>query len=176
MSSWIIMVKGQGGVTEGHTDRLTHWGQVTHICVGNLIIIGSYNGLSASQWQAIIWTDAAILLIRTLGTNINEVLNKIHTFSFKKTHWKMLSAKWQQFCLSLNMLRDGHDIQLPCELPTLCEGNALITRFASDLGHHQAHVMLLIADIFWQMVMLMRKNFGQGWSRVQNIYIHKYIG
>ena len=35
-------------------DVLTHWGRVTHICVGNLTIIGSDNGLSPGRRQAII--------------------------------------------------------------------------------------------------------------------------
>ena len=33
---------------------LTHWGRVTHICVGKLTIIGSDNGLSPERRQAII--------------------------------------------------------------------------------------------------------------------------
>ena len=33
---------------------LTHWGQVTHKCVGKLTIIGSDNGLSPGRRQAII--------------------------------------------------------------------------------------------------------------------------
>ena len=33
---------------------LTHWGRVTHICVGNLTTIGSDNGLSPGRRQAII--------------------------------------------------------------------------------------------------------------------------
>ena len=32
---------------------LTHWGRVTYICVGNLTIIGSDNGLSPGRRQAI---------------------------------------------------------------------------------------------------------------------------
>ena len=70
---------------------LTHWGRVTHICVNKLTIIGSYNGLSPGRRQAIIWTNAGILLIGPLGTNFNEILIKIHTFSFKKMHLKMSS-------------------------------------------------------------------------------------
>ena len=42
---------------------------MTHICVGNLIGIGSDNGLSPGRRQAIIWTNAGILLIGLLGTN-----------------------------------------------------------------------------------------------------------
>ena len=37
--------------------HLTHWGRVTHICVGNLTIIGSDNGLSLNQcWNIVNWT------------------------------------------------------------------------------------------------------------------------
>ena len=42
---------------------LTHWGRVTHICLGNLTNIGSDNGLSPDRRHAIIWTNAPILLI-----------------------------------------------------------------------------------------------------------------
>ena len=41
----------------------THWGRVMQICVGNVIIIGSDNDLSPGRRQAIIWTNAEILLI-----------------------------------------------------------------------------------------------------------------
>ena len=44
---------------------LTHWGRVTHICVSELTTIGSDNGLSPGRRQAIIWTNAGIMLIRT---------------------------------------------------------------------------------------------------------------
>ena len=61
---------------------LIHWGRVTHICVSNLTIIGSDNGLWPGRRQAIIWTNAGILSIGTLGTNFNEILIKLYTFSF----------------------------------------------------------------------------------------------
>ena len=83
---------------------LTHWGRVTHICVGNLIIIGSDNGLSRNRRQAITSTNVGILLIGPLGTNFSEMLIEIHTFSFKKIHLKMSSGKWRPFCLGLNVL------------------------------------------------------------------------
>ena len=78
---------------QSYRNALTHWGRVTHICVSKLTIIGSDNGLSPGRRQAIIWTSAGILLIRPLGTNFNEILIEIHTFSFKKMHLKMSSAK-----------------------------------------------------------------------------------
>ena len=83
---------------------LTHWGRVTHICVGKITIIVSNNGLLTERRQAIIWTNAGILLIVPLGTNFSDIITGIQTFSFKKMHLKMLSAKWRPFCLGLNVL------------------------------------------------------------------------
>ena len=86
------------------TLSITHWGWVTHICVGNLTIIGSDNGLLPYRRQAIIWTNDGILLIGHVGTNFSEISIAILTFSFKKIHLKPLSVKWRPFCLSLNVL------------------------------------------------------------------------
>ena len=47
-----------------------------HICISKLSI-GSDNGLLPGRRQAIIWTNAGILLIRPLGTNFSEILIKI---------------------------------------------------------------------------------------------------
>ena len=77
---------------------------MTHICVGKLTIIGSDNGLLPERRQAIIWTNAGILLIGPLGTNFSEFLIKIQTFSFKKMRLKVSSAKRWPFCLGLNVL------------------------------------------------------------------------
>ena len=78
---------------------------MTHICVSKLTIIGSDNGLSPGRRQAIIWTNAGILLIGPLGTNFSESLIKIHTFSFKKMRLKVSTAKWRPSCLCLNVLK-----------------------------------------------------------------------
>ena len=83
---------------------LTHWGRVTQIYVSRVAVIGSDNGLSPGCRQAIICTNAVILLIRILRTNFRAILREIHTFSFKKMHLKMSSGRWQPFCLGLNML------------------------------------------------------------------------
>ena len=58
------------------------------MCVGNLTIIGSDNGLSPDRRQAIIWTNAGLLLIGPLGTNFREILIEILTFSFNKMRLK----------------------------------------------------------------------------------------
>ena len=59
---------------------LTHWGRVMHICVSKLTIIGSDNGLSPGRRQAIIWTNAGILLIWALETTFSEIVIEIQTF------------------------------------------------------------------------------------------------
>ena len=76
---------------------ITNWGRA--ICVGNLTIIGSYNGLAPGQRQTIIWTNDGILLIGPFS----KILIAIQIFSFKKMHFKM-SAKWRPFCLGFNVL------------------------------------------------------------------------
>ena len=91
------------GFIHWQTD-LTHWGRVTHICVSNLTINGSDNGLSPDRRQAIIWTTAGLLLIELLRTNFNEILIEILTFSFKKIRLKVSSVKHRPFCLGLNVL------------------------------------------------------------------------
>ena len=77
------------------------------MCVGKLTIIGSDNDLSPGRRQAIIWTNAGILLIWPLGTNFNEILIGNQTFSFKKMKLKMSSVKWHPFCLGLIVLKQG---------------------------------------------------------------------
>ena len=69
-----------------------------------LTIIGSDNGLSPGRRQAIITTNAGILLIRPLGTHFSEILIEILIISFKKMRLKVSSAKRRPFCLGLNVL------------------------------------------------------------------------
>ena len=83
-----------------HNHSSTHWGRVTHICVSKLTIIGSDNGLSPRRRQAIIGTNAGILLIWPLGTKFSEILIETHMFSFKKIRLKVSSAKVGHFVLA----------------------------------------------------------------------------
>ena len=87
--------------------ELTHWGRVTHICVGNLTIIGSDNGLSPDRRQAITWTNVGISLIGPLGTNFSEMLIEMHVFSFKKIHWKMAAILSRPQCVNF-LSKRGH--------------------------------------------------------------------
>ena len=81
---------------------ITHWGRVTHICVSKLKSIDSDNGLSPGRHQAIVWTNAGILLIWPLGTNFREMLIEIHKFSFLNEFeyviWKMAAILSRPQC------------------------------------------------------------------------------
>ena len=57
---------------------------MTHICVAKLSIIGSDNGMSPGRRQAIIWTNAGILLFGPKGRNFSEILIGIQIFSIKE--------------------------------------------------------------------------------------------
>ena len=76
--------------------------QDAYMC--KLIIIGSDNGLSPGRRQAVIWTNAEILLIGHLGTYFSENLFEIHSFSFKNMGLQMSAEKCQPFCLGFNVL------------------------------------------------------------------------
>ena len=78
---------------------------MTHVCVSKLTIVGSDNGLLPGRRQAIIWTNAGLLLIGPLGTNFSEILIEILTFLFKKMRLEVSSAKRRPFCLGLNVLQ-----------------------------------------------------------------------
>ena len=75
---------------------------MTHICVSKLSILGSDNGLSPGRRQAIIYTNAGILLIWPVGTNFSEILIDWYIFiqenAFQNVVWKMAAI-----CLGLNV-------------------------------------------------------------------------
>ena len=76
----------------------------------NYAIIGPDNALSPDRRQAIIRTNAGILLIGPLGTNFSEIFIEIHTFSFNKIHLKISYGKWRTFCLCPTVFNDLTDI------------------------------------------------------------------
>ena len=101
---------------------------MTHICVSKLTIIGSDNGLSPGRRQAIIWTNALILLIGPIGTNFSEILIEILTFSFKKMRLKVSSVKrrsWS-FCLGHNKLKQTMWSYLVFSRRSFCSRNPML--------------------------------------------------
>ena len=116
---------------------------MTHICVGKLTIIGSDNGLSPGRRQAIIWTNAGILLIGPSGTNSNEILIGMQTFSFTKMQLKMSSAKWRPFCLGFNELINGRNWNPPrisCQLELVrLESGPVFNLWLGKIAEHAAY-------------------------------------
>ena len=66
---------------------------MTDICVGKQTINGSHNDLSPERRQAIIWTNAEILLIGPVVTTVSEICIEIKTFSLTNLYLKVSSAK-----------------------------------------------------------------------------------
>ena len=78
---------------------LTHWGRVTHICVGNSPIIGSDNGLSPDRRQAIIWTNAGN------PVKFNQKYNVyIQENAFERVVWKTAAILSQPQCVNSSPL------------------------------------------------------------------------
>ena len=59
----------------------------------NRVSVVSDNGLSPIRHQAIIRTNAGIVLVEHFGTNFCEILIEILSFSFTKMRLKVSSAK-----------------------------------------------------------------------------------
>ena len=88
---------------------LTHWGRVTHICVGNLTIIGSDNGFSPGRHQAITWTNVGILIIGPRGTKLQWNANRnsyifIQENPFENVVWKMAVILARTQCVNSFLL------------------------------------------------------------------------
>ena len=143
-----MLVKG----ATGRWSHLTLGGRVTHIHVSNLTIIGWDNGLLPGRRQATISTNAGILIIGHLGTNFNEILIKIHTFSFKNIHFKMSSGKWRPFRRGFNVFHAA----------VTNRPNATFSqRFHSALERVQTLGITTIIFKYW-----IRDNFSH-WNTVQ---------
>ena len=91
----------------------------------NLVIIGSDSGLSPVQRQAITWTNAALLSIGLLRTNFSEIWTGMLSFSFKKIHLKMTSAKMMVILSGGNELKQHNIFRnfiSPFDLPNASQG------------------------------------------------------
>ena len=97
-----------------------HWGQVTHICISKLTIIGSDNGLSPGWRQAIISTIVGILLIGPWGTNFSEILIEILTFYIQE------NVVQSVVCEVAAILSQPQSIKGPLSIITLKDGKMRI--------------------------------------------------
>ena len=159
---------------------------MTHICVSNLAITGSDNGLSPGRRQAITKTNAGIFSIGPLGANFSEILIRIDTFSFKKMRLKVSFAKRRPFYLGLNVLRKmnlyGNTAAI---LPCLMELLSMSLKESKLTLHINKHID--ISFIYYKVYLSMsidninvrnRLLYRQGKRIHQYIYIyyiHVYI-
>ena len=101
---------------------LVNWDRVTHICVGKLTIIGSDNGLSHGRCQAIIWTNAGILLTGPLGTNVSD--QNLYIFiqenAFKNVVWKMAATLSHPQCVNCAYAKNIKQVTWCVMPPTGC--------------------------------------------------------
>ena len=94
----------------------------------NYTIICSDNSLSPGRRQAIIWNNAGLLLIGTLGTNFSEIFIEIKTFSLRNSHLKVSSAKVAAILF-----------QPQCEICNISMDVTYNKRFCySHLSHHHS--------------------------------------
>ena len=82
---------------------ITHWGRVTHICVGKLTNICSDNGLSPARRQSIIWTNAWDIVNWTLRNKLQWNFNRnsnifIHENAFENVVCEMASILSRPQC------------------------------------------------------------------------------
>ena len=97
---------------QSHCRWLTHWGRVTYICVGELTIIGSDNGLSRGRRQAIshylnhCWN----IVNWTLGHKPQWNFNPNSSIFIKENAFENVVCETASICLCLNVLRhhDAH--------------------------------------------------------------------
>ena len=146
---------------------------MTHICVGNLTIIGSDNGLLHGRRQAITWTNVGILLIRPLGTNFSEFLVEILIFSLKKMRLKVLSTKRRPFCLGLNELRVLSSLFADCALKHFqqtCHRKLFNFWTWSDEFHTSGIILCMCPGNRRQRYNVM--SFLIGWAHTQNVAVH----
>ena len=121
---------------------ITHWDGMTDICFSNRAMFGSDNGLVPGWRQAIIWSNAGILLIAPLWTNFSEMLIEyifiyLSIYSYKKMHLKRSSGKWNPFCL-------GHHVLRLMNVSKKAPGNPVF--FITTMSPIQFHFMVLCND------------------------------
>ena len=139
-----------------------------YICINKLAIIGSDNGLSPGRCQAIIWTNAGILLIGPLGTNFSEILIEIYKFSFKKMHLKMSSGYWRPSCVGLNVLNLGQWVQCWIGTKPSATTQVLLTVTLKSYKFH--HIFINSFSPVVNDDIIKWKHFPPYWPFVQGIH------
>ena len=120
---------------------------MTHICVGKLSILASDNGLSPGRRQAIIWTNAGILLIGPLGTNFSEILIEINYIFIQENAFENVVWKMAAICLGLNVLTHS-GLVLPYGSTDVGQ-HWLSWWLTAWPSHYWNQCWLIVRDVLW---------------------------
>ena len=90
---------------------------MTHICISKLTITDSDYALSLGRRQAIIWTNARILLNRHLGTNLSEILIEICIFFNSRKCVRMSAVAYEITSISIVQVQIKQNIKAPRHWP-----------------------------------------------------------
>ena len=92
-------------------DNIRLRSRVTHICVSKLTIIGSDSGLLLVRRRAIIWTNAGILFIGSLGINFSEIFIEsicfIQHYAFEDVVRKLAEVLSRPEFVKVCLIRDN---------------------------------------------------------------------
>ena len=143
---------------------------MTHIRVGNLTIFGSDNGLLPCRHQAIIRTNAGILLIGPLGTNFSE----IHTFLFIKMQLKMSFVKWQPFWLGPNVVIWYETCNRISDLIRQCLAGNIVNNVIRSFFYYCGKVLCYMTT---NKIYTLSQRFDyernvEYWSRLKHIWVN----
>ena len=121
--------------------HVTNGSRVTHICISKLTIIGSDRGLFPSWHQAIIWTNAWILLIWPCGTYFNGFFEQYSYISIQENALENVVWKWQPFSLALNVLTNHTYHSFVTQLTSVGYDNAYqqLSRSLPGWKYYQMH-------------------------------------
>ena len=99
-----------------HPQHLTHWGRVTHICIDNLTIIGSDNGLSPGRlylnqcWNIVNWT---VMNKLQWNFNVNSYI-LIQENAFENVGCEMASILSRPQCVNTLLLFNEYTVPQRC--------------------------------------------------------------
>ena len=117
---------------------------MTHICVSKLAIIGSDNGSSPDRRQAIIWTNAGILLIGPLGTNFSEIIIEIlRNFFIQENAFESV------VCETASILFR------PQSVKTLRASSSKFWLSMTDISTHHVYILVFQIHRRWRVVSIM---------------------
>ena len=152
-----------------------------HICVSDLIIVGSDGGLSSGWRQAIVWTSAGMLLVRPLGTHFPEVLIEIvHLHSKKYGGMAAIRSRSQcvnstfkdlleqKFTLDKNTPLTKMHLKMSCKMSILSRSHVLITPAINSKMHTYCKALISERHFFMIAMVWVVKKY-------QPLYLNHFI-